>query len=139
MSIRTGTRAIDVGDKATLSKTFLAQDVAVFAEVSGDHNPVHLSEEFATRTRFGRRIVHGMLTASLISAVLGTQLPGPGSIYLSQTLQFRAPVYLGDTVTAIAEVLTVREDKRLVTLRTTCINQASKLVIDGRAVLLVPE
>jgi 3-hydroxybutyryl-CoA dehydratase len=139
MSIHANTRTIDIGDKATFNKTFSPQDVAVFADLSGDHNPIHLDEEFAAKTRFGHRITHGMLTASLISTVLGNQLPGPGSIYLSQTLQFRAPVYIGDTVTATVEVLAVREDKRIVTLKTTCTNQASEVVIEGEAVLLVPE
>jgi len=139
MSIHSNMRVIHVGDKATLSKTFSLQDVVAFADISGDHNPLHLDEDFAVRTRFGRRIVHGMLTAGLISAVLGNQLPGPGCIYLSQTLQFRAPVYPGDTITAAVEVLTVREDKRLVTLKTTCTNQASQVVIEGEAVLIVSE
>jgi 3-hydroxybutyryl-CoA dehydratase len=128
-----------VGDKATLAKTFSHQDVVAFAELSGDHNPVHLNDEFAAGTRFGRRIVHGMLAGSLISAILGTRLPGPGSIYLSQTLEFRGPVYIGDTVTATVEVIAVREEKRLVTLKTTCTNQGLKIVIDGQAVVLLAD
>jgi len=128
-----------VGDKATLTKTFTEQDVVVFSQISGDRNPLHLDEEFAKRTRFGRRIAHGLLTAGLISAVLGTRLPGVGCIYVSQTLTFRAPVYIGDEITASAEVIAVSEDKTIVTLLTTCKNQAGRVVIEGEAVMLVPQ
>jgi len=138
MSVHANERAVKVGDKASLTKTYSASDVTTFAAISGDTNPVHLDEAYAQKTRFGHRIVHGMLTASLISAVLGTQLPGPGSIYLSQTLQFRAPVYLDDTVTAWIEVVSVREDKGIVTLKTMCPNQVDKVVLEGEALLLVP-
>ena len=126
-----------VGNRASLSKVFSEQDVTIFAGISSDRNPIHLNEVFATHTRFGHRIVHGMLTAGLISAVLGTQLPGPGSIYLSQTLEFRAPVYIGDRITACVEIIAVRKDKPIVTLTTICKNQHDEIVIAGEAVLLV--
>ncbi|HNB53810.1 MAG TPA: MaoC family dehydratase [Anaerolineales bacterium] len=126
------------GQKATLSKTFTEADVIAFADASGDHNPVHLDETYAQSTRFGKRIAHGMLVAGLISAVLGTQLPGPGTIYLGQELSFKAPVFLGDTITAVLEVATVREGKPIATLTTNCYNQDGTLVIEGKATVLVP-
>lgn len=127
-----------VGTTASRSKTFTEDDVRLFADLSQDANPVHLDETFAAQTRFGRRIVHGMLTAALISAVIGNDLPGPGTIYLSQSLQFKAPVYLGDTVTATVEVTHIREGRGIVTLATTCTNQDGAVVISGEAVVLVP-
>ncbi len=126
-----------IGEKASLSHTVSASDVAEFARISGDHNPVHLDDEYARTTRFGGRIAHGMLTAGFISAVLGTKLPGPGGIYLNQTLKFTAPVRIGDTITATAEVTAYRDDKRIVTLKTDCINQRGELVLSGEAVLLM--
>lgn len=126
------------GQKATLSKTFTEADVIAFADASGDKNPVHLNESYAQTTRFGKRIAHGMLVAGLISAVLGTQLPGPGTIYLGQELSFKAPVFLGDTVTAVIEVATVREGKPIATLTTNCYNQDGGVVIEGKATVLVP-
>ncbi|MER3428871.1 MAG: enoyl-CoA hydratase [Pyrinomonas sp.] len=128
-----------VGDAASVQRTITERDVELFAELTGDHNPVHLDEEFARRTRFGRRIAHGMLGASLISAVLANELPGRGTIYLSQTLRFEAPVYLGDTITAQVMVKQVREDKPIVTLATTCTNQRAEVVISGEAVVLIEE
>ncbi len=128
-----------VGDRASLTKTFSEQDVVAFSQISGDRNPLHLDEDFARRTRFGHRVAHGMLTAGLISAVLGTQLPGVGCIYISQTLKFRSPVYIGDKITAIVEVTAVSDDKSIVTLLTTCKNQADRIVLEGEAVMLVPE
>ena len=126
------------GQKATLSKTFTEANVQAFAEASGDKNPVHLDEAYAQTTRFGKRIVHGMLVAGLISAVLGTQLPGPGTIFLGQELSFKAPVYIGDTVTAEIEVAAVREGKSIATLITNCYNQDGTLVIEGKATVLFP-
>ncbi|HLF87453.1 MAG TPA: MaoC family dehydratase [Anaerolineales bacterium] len=126
------------GQKATLSKTFTEANVQAFAEASGDKNPVHLDEAYAQTTRFGKRIVHGMLVAGLISAVLGTQLPGPGTIFLGQELSFKAPVYIGDTVTAEIEVATVRDGKPIVTLKTNCYNQDGTLVIEGKAIVMYP-
>jgi 3-hydroxybutyryl-CoA dehydratase len=130
--------ALTVGDSAEVSKTITDEDVRAFAELTGDRNPVHLDEEYAAATRFGRRIAHGMLGASLVSAVLAGELPGPGSVYLSQTLRFTAPVFLGDTVTARVTVRHVREDKPVVTLETVCTNQRGERVVEGEAVVLVP-
>lgn len=129
---------IAVGAKATRTKTFTADDVRGFAQISGDTNPVHLDEAYAATTRFGRPIVHGMLTASLISALLANDLPGRGTIYLSQSLQFKAPVFIGDTLTATAEVIKFREDRRIATLVTTCVNQDGSVVLEGEAVVLAP-
>lgn len=118
----------------------LIDDAAIraFAEASGDFNPVHIDDDYAAGTQFGRRIAHGLLTASLVSAVLANDLPGPGTIYLGQDLKFKAPVYIGDTVTATVELVAYREDKRIATFRTTCTNQAGTLVLEGEAVVLAP-
>ena len=129
---------IKVGDNASLTKTFSDQDVRSFAEISGDKNPVHLDDEFVAQTQFKKRLVHGILTAGLISAVLGTELPGPGSIYISQSINFRAPVFIGDTITATATVVKMREGKPIVTLETVCKNQDEVVVLKGEAVLLAP-
>ena len=128
---------LKVGDAATLSKTITDADVRAFAELTGDHNPVHLDDEYAAGTRFGRRVAHGMLAASLISATLANDLPGRGTVYLSQQLQFTAPVFPGDEVTARVTVTMVREDKPVVTLETVCTNQRGETVIRGEAVVLV--
>lgn len=130
---------LQIGSKASRTRTISAEDVETFARISGDSNPVHLDDDYAATTPFGRRIVHGMLTASLISALLANDLPGPGSIYLSQTLTFKAPVFLDDTITATAEVTAYRESRRIATLRTTCHNQDGKLVLEGEAVVIAPE
>jgi 3-hydroxybutyryl-CoA dehydratase len=126
-----------VGDTASLTRTVTDADVLAFAEVSGDHNAIHLDDAFAATTRFGRRIAHGMFGASLISAVLGNDLPGPGSIYLSQTLKFLAPVYLGDTVTARVTVTKIRDDKPIVTLECVCESERGEALIKGEAAVLV--
>src|SRR6266852_7093507 len=123
-----------IGTKATLSRTITEDDILLFALVSGDHNPIHLDHDYAERSLFGKRIAHGFLIGSLISAVLGNDMPGPGSIYLGQTLKFLAPVRIGDTITASVEVTAVREEKRIVTLRTDCANQHGTLVLTGEAV-----
>lgn len=128
----------EIGVRASRTKTITDADVRAFAEASGDTNPVHLDEAYAATTRFGRRIAHGMLTASLISAVLGNDLPGVGTIYLSQLAQFKAPVYLGDTITTTVELTAFREDKHIATFRTTCTNQDGTLVVDGEAVVIAP-
>ncbi len=130
---------LQIGSKATRTRTISAEDVETFARISGDSNPIHLDDDYAATTPFGRRIAHGMLTASLISALLANDLPGPGTVYLSQTLTFKAPVFLGETITATAEVTTYRESRRIATLRTTCHNQDGKLVLEGEAVVIVPE
>ena len=124
-----------VGTRATRERTITDDDIVRFAEVSGDRNPVHLDADYAARSPFGQRIAHGFLVGSLISAAIGMDLPGPGSIYLGQTLKFVAPVHIGDTVTVSVEVIKVREDKRLITLRTDCTNQNGALVITGEAVV----
>ena len=127
---------LELGASASLTKTVTDQDVVAFAEVSGDTNPVHLSDAYAAQTRFGGRIAHGMLSAGFISAVLGTKLPGPGAVYLSQTLKFRAPVKLGDEITATATVIEVKEGKPIFTLETVCTNQNGEKVLEGEAVIL---
>src|ERR1041384_196299 len=130
---------LKVGDSAELTKTIEQSDIDAFARVTGDHNPVHVDEEFAKTTRFGKRIAHGMLTASLISAVLANKLPGEGSVYLGQTLQFIAPVFPGDEVTARVTVKEIREDKPIIKLETICINQHDEIVIRGEATVLVTD
>ena len=127
---------INVGDSAEITKTIEQSDIDAFASVTGDHNPVHVDEEFAKTTRFGRRIAHGMLTASLISAVLANKLPGEGSVYLGQTLQFVAPVFPGDEITARVTVREIREDKPILKLETVCVNQRDEIVIRGEATVL---
>jgi 3-hydroxybutyryl-CoA dehydratase len=128
--------SLEVGQSAEVSKTITDEDIRAFAELSGDRNPVHLDDEYAARTRFGRRVAHGMLAASLLSAVLANELPGRGTVYLSQSLRFTAPVYPGDTVTARVTVKSAREDKPVVTLETVCTNQRGERVIEGEAVVL---
>jgi 3-hydroxybutyryl-CoA dehydratase len=129
---------LQVGVTASRTRTVTAHDIELFAEASGDTNPVHLDEAYAAGTVFKKRIAHGMLTAGLISAVLANDLPGPGTIYLSQSLAFKAPVYIGDTITATVELVKYREDKRIATFRTTCTNQTGTLVLEGEAVVIAP-
>ena len=124
---------LKIGQKASVQKTFTAADVTAFAGISMDVNPVHMSDAYAKNTVFGKRIVHGILTSGLISAVLANKLPGPGTIYLGQELRFTAPVYLGDDVTAEVEIIEIREEKKIVKLSTTCTNQDGKTVITGTA------
>jgi acyl dehydratase len=126
----------NVGDSAEITKRIEQTDIDAFADVTGDHNPIHVDEEFAKTTRFGRRIAHGMLTASLISAVLANKLPGEGSVYLGQTLQFVAPVFAGDEITARVTIKEIREDKPIVKLETSCVNQRNEIVIRGEATVL---
>jgi 3-hydroxybutyryl-CoA dehydratase len=127
------------GETAKLIKTVTQSDIEQFAELVGDRNPVHVNPDFAKKTRFGRPIAHGMWGLSLVSAVLGTKLPGPGTIYLSQTVQFKAPVFAGDTLTAKVKVLEVRQDKPIVKLETTCENQKGELILMGESVVLVED
>lgn len=127
----------NVGDSAETTKRITEADIEVFAEVTGDRNPIHLDDKFAKTSRFGGRIAHGMLTASLISAVIANKLPGEGSVYLGQSLQFVAPVFPGDDVTARVTIKEVREDKPIVKLETICMNQRSEIVIRGEATVLV--
>jgi 3-hydroxybutyryl-CoA dehydratase len=126
-----------VGMRETLVKTVNNEDVVGFAELSGDHNPIHLSEHFARKTRFGGRIVHGLYTASLISAVIGMRLPGPGSVYISQSLNFRGPVKIGDVVCVSVEVAELVAKGRRVRLRCECAVDG-RIVLDGEGVLSVP-
>ena len=122
-----------VGQKASVQKTFTAADVTAFAGISLDVNPIHMSDKYAESTIFGKRIVHGILTSGLISAVLANKLPGPGTIYLGQELKFVSPVYLGDDIVAEVEIVEIREDKKIIKLDTTCYNQDGKKVITGLA------
>jgi len=126
-----------VGMRETHLKTVLNEDVIGFAELSGDRNPIHLSEHFARKTRFGGRIVHGLYTASLISALIGTRLPGPGAVYISQTLNFRGPVKIGDVIALSVEVIELVEKGRRVRLRCECTVEG-KVVLDGEGLLSVP-
>lgn len=124
---------INVGDKASFSKTISEGDVYNFAGIVGDFNPIHVNKDFASKNHFKRRIVHGMLVASLISTVLGTALPGVNTVYLSQEVKFLAPAFLGDTLTAEVEVLEKKDDKKILTLKTTVRNQEGTLLVDGQA------
>lgn len=126
-----------LGMRETLSKTVMASDVVGFAEVSGDRNPIHLSEHFAARTPFKTRIAHGLYTASLISAVLGTRLPGPGAVYISQTLNFKAPVHIGDVLEVSVEVAELIPEKKRARLTCEC-SVDGKIVLDGEAWVMVP-
>lgn len=131
-----GFEELVVGEKATVEKIVTEQDVNLFAEVSGDYNPVHTDEDFAKQTRFKKPIAHGMLAASLLSRVIGTKLPGPGTIYLSQTLNFKAPVYFGDTISAEVEITEKIISKNLIKLKTVCYNQTGVVVLEGEALVL---
>ncbi|HJA40468.1 MAG TPA: MaoC family dehydratase [Firmicutes bacterium] len=129
---------ISIGDKAEVEKTVTETDVYLFAGITGDLNPAHINERASKDTMFGGRIAHGMLSAGFISAVLGMQLPGPGTIYLSQSLKFKAPVKIGDTVRAEATVVEKLEKGR-VRLETKCYNQNGDIVVDGEALVLAPK
>ncbi|NNJ90750.1 MAG: MaoC family dehydratase [Gammaproteobacteria bacterium] len=123
------------GDRALLTKAFSEQDVRLFAELSGDDNPVHLDKDYAQNTQFGQRIVHGMLVSSLITGLIGGKLPGHGCIYLGQTLSFKAPVYIDEEVQASVEVIHIREDKPIATLKTLCHKADGTVAIEGEAVV----
>ncbi|NPV92838.1 MAG: MaoC family dehydratase [Firmicutes bacterium] len=126
---------IKVGDKASQSKTISESDVYLFAGITGDFNPMHVNKDFSRKTVYKKRLVHGMLTGSMISTVLGTELPGGSTIYISQELNFRAPVFIGDTLTAEVEVLEKREEKKIIVLNTIIYNQNQKVVVTGKAVV----
>jgi 3-hydroxybutyryl-CoA dehydratase len=128
---------VQPGQSASRTSEITDEMVRTFAAVTGDTNPVHLDEAYAAGTTFGRRIAHGMLVAGMISATLANDLPGPGTIYLGQSLKFKQPVYPGDTITARVEVLSVRPDKPIVTLGTICTNQDGDVVLEGEAVVRV--
>jgi 3-hydroxybutyryl-CoA dehydratase len=137
-SASAGTEGLPVGSKASFRKTITEYDVCAFAGISGDLNPVHISITDANESVFGKRVAHGMLTASLISAVLGNRLPGPGTIYLGQELRFHKPVYIGDTITAEVEVVDVNIEARRVKLATVCTNQDGVVVVSGSALVVPP-
>lgn len=126
-----------LGQSASLTKVFKSEEVEAFAEMSLDKNPIHLDEDYAEHSRFGRKIVHGFLVGSLISAVFGTQLPGEGAIYLHQEMDFRKPVYHNDEITAIVTVTNIRKDKSILYFDTRCENGKGEVVIEGKAVLKV--
>lgn len=129
---------LKIGDTASLRRSFTDEDVRLFAQVSSDHNPIHLDEAYAAQTQFKHRIVHGALVSSLFSAVLGEQLPGHGAIYMSQSAQFKAPVFLDMEVIATVEITAINPKKPIVTLSTTCVDTDGKTLATGEAVLYVP-
>lgn len=131
--------ALHVGQQATVARAVTDTDVVLFAMCTGDMNPVHLDSAHAARTQFGERIAHGMLTAGFVSAAMASRLPGPGAVYLTQSLRFVRPVRIGDTITTHLEVREVDAAKRHVRLATTCRNQNGKVVLDGEATVLVPK
>lgn len=125
-----------VGEKAEFSKTITETDVIQYAGITGDFNPVHINQKYAEQTIFKGRIAHGMLSLGLVSTVLGNKLPGPGAIYVSQEVKFKAPVVIGDTLTAICELIEKDVENNRATFRTYCENQKDKIVLDGKAVLM---
>ncbi len=131
--------ALNIGDRAGFTKTISESDVYLYAGITGDLNPAHINEPYAANTFFKTRIVHGMLPAGFISAVIGTQLPGPGTIYVSQTVHFKAPVLFGDTITASVEVIEINTEKNRVRLLTACENQNGVTVLDGEALVSPPK
>lgn len=137
MSTGTFFEDLRIGQSASIGKTISEADILMFTAVSLDTNPIHLDAEAAKKTVFGERIAHGMLSASLISALLGTRLPGPGSIYMRQSLRFVAPVKIGDTVKATVEVVSLNPEKKRATLKTICM-VGDELVIEGEAYVQVP-
>ena len=128
-----------IGQTAEITQTITAQDVETFADLVGDHNPLHLDEEAAKASRFGARIAHGALTAALVSTVLGTKLPGPGTIFLEQQTRFTKPVYIGDTVTARVEVIDWENERRRVRVKTVCENGSGEIVLTGDALVIAPD
>ncbi len=128
---------LKVGDKATLSKAFTKNEVQHFAEISLDDNPIHLDRKYAESTVFGQPIVHGILVASLLSGLMGGKFPGHGTVYLGQTLKFMAPVYIDEEVEASVEVVKIREDKPIITLKTQCAKNDGTIVLEGEAVVKV--
>ena len=130
---------LNIGDRAEYWDTISEEAIQLFAKLTGDFNPAHFDDEFAKKTVFGSRIAHGLLSAGFISTVIGTTLPGPGTIYVKQTLNFTAPVYIGDTVRACVEVIEVRKPKNKVVLETVCVNQNGETVIKGEAIVSPPK
>ena len=130
---------LKIGDNAEFTKTISETDIYLYAGVSGDFNPAHINEEYAKNTFFKTRIAHGMLSASFISTVIGLKLPGPGTIYLDQSLKFMAPVRMGDTITARVEIVEIMADKNKARLKTTCANQDGTTVLEGEAIVSPPK
>jgi 3-hydroxybutyryl-CoA dehydratase len=130
---------LQVGEAAEMAKTVSESDIYLYAGVTGDFNPAHINEVYAQGTFFKTRIAHGMLAAGFISAILGTQLPGPGTIYIRQELNFLAPVRIGDTITARVEVAEIIAEQKRVRLKTTCVNQDGTVVLDGEATVSPPK
>jgi 3-hydroxybutyryl-CoA dehydratase len=130
---------LTVGESATFSKTVSESDVYLYAGITGDLNPAHVDEVYASKTFFKTRIAHGMLSAGFISAILGTRLPGPGTVYMGQTLKFMAPVRIGDTITARAKVTEIMAEKNRVRLETVCENQEGTVVLSGEALVSPPK
>lgn len=128
---------IKIGDKFSTTREITDELIREFAELSGDHNPIHLDEEFAARTRFGRRIAHGMLSGAFISAVLGYEFQERKIVYLSQTMKFTAPAFIGDTITTTATVVRIREEKGIVVLETVCTNQNGEVTLKGEAAVMM--
>ncbi len=128
---------LKIGDQFSTSREVTDEVIRKFAEVSGDFNPIHLDEEFAKSTRFGRRIAHGMLSGAFISAVLGNEFRERKIVYLSQTMKFTAPVFIGDTVTATGTITNIREDKNIITLETVCTNQNGETLVNGEAAVMI--
>ncbi|NHI89735.1 MAG: MaoC family dehydratase [Candidatus Thorarchaeota archaeon] len=126
---------IKMGQSAEVVHTVTEKDIQVFGDLSGDYNPLHFNEEWAKTTMFGGRIAHGILTAAFISTAIGMHLPGPGTIYMSQSMRFLGPVRIGDTITARVEVVMLNDEKERITLKTTCTNQEDKVVMDGEALV----
>ena len=131
--------ALIIGDRAEFAKTISESDVYLYAGITGDLNPAHINEPYAANTFFKTRIAHGMLPAGFISAVIGTKLPGPGTIYVSQTLYFKAPVLFGDTITASVEVVEINTEKNRVRLLAACKNQNGVTILDGEALVSPPK
>ncbi len=128
---------IKIGDRFTTTREVTDEVIRQFAEVSGDHNPIHLDEEFAAKTRFGKRIAHGMLSGAFISAVLGNEFRERKIVYLSQTMKFTAPTFIGDTITVTGTVSKIREDRGIVTLETICTNQNGEVTVKGEAAVMI--
>ncbi|SES25124.1 MaoC family dehydratase [Psychrobacillus sp. OK032] len=128
-----------VGQTASFSRTVTETDIVMFAGISGDYNPVHVDKEFAGGTRFGQQIAHGLLTTSFLSRLLGMELPGQGSVYLEQSLKFKKPVFIGDTVTVSAEILDIDQKRGIIHLETICRKQDDTVVLTGEAKMMMPK
>jgi len=128
---------LSMGQSAEVTHTVTEEDIKIFGDLSGDYNPLHFDDDWAKTTMFKGRIAHGLLTAAFISTAIGMKLPGPGTIYLGQSMKFLGPVRIGDTITARVEIIELNDEKERVTLKTTCTNQNGKVVLDGEAMIKV--